>query len=43
MHSDPKFSDCGPGETKEVSGWLAFYDGRDIDGELKRLADNWSR
>jgi peptidoglycan/xylan/chitin deacetylase (PgdA/CDA1 family) len=37
MHSDPKFPDCPPGETRTLRGWLSFYAGTDIDGELKRL------
>ena len=46
LHSDPKFPDCGPGETQRVVGWLSFYDGPDIDAELKRIAGkdwpNWN-
>ncbi len=37
LHSDPKFADCEPGKTVRLSGWLSFYDGTDIDGELKRI------
>lgn len=37
MHSDPQFPDCAPGETQRLCGWLSFYEGRDIDGELKRI------
>lgn len=37
MHSDPKFPDCAPGETQRLRGWLWFYTGTDIDGELQRL------
>jgi hypothetical protein len=29
--------DCPPGQTKAVRGWLSFYEGSDIDAELKRL------
>jgi hypothetical protein len=29
--------DCPPGETRSVRGWLSFYEGTDIDAELKRL------
>ena len=29
-----------PGATKSVRGWLSFYEGADIDGELKRLQDH---
>ena len=38
LHSDPKVPDCPPGESREVHGWVSFYEGTDIQGELKRLA-----
>jgi hypothetical protein len=37
LHSDPKFPDCEPGQTQRLRGWLSFYEGADIEGELKRL------
>jgi hypothetical protein len=37
LHSDPKFPDCGPGETRNVRGWLSFYEGNDLDSELRRI------
>jgi len=37
MHSDPQFPDCPPGETKRLRGWLSFYEGTDIEGELRRI------
>lgn len=37
LHSDPKFPDCPPGETRRVRGWLSFYEGTDIEGELRRI------
>lgn len=37
LHSDPRFPDCKPGETKRLRGWLSFYQGRDIEAELKRI------
>jgi hypothetical protein len=37
LHSDPQFPDCEPGATERVRGWLSFYEGADIDGELARL------
>ncbi|WP_165244679.1 carbon-nitrogen hydrolase family protein [Paludisphaera soli] len=37
LHSDPQFPDCEPGATVRLRGWLSFYEGDDIDGELKRL------
>ncbi|MCY2953041.1 MAG: CehA/McbA family metallohydrolase [Planctomycetota bacterium] len=42
MHSDPKFPDCQPGETRRLHGRLWFYEGRDIQSELKRIeATGW--
>jgi len=42
LHSDPQFPDCSPGETQRVVGWLSFFEGEDILGELKRIhATNW--
>lgn len=42
LHSDPKFPDCAPGETKKLKGWLSFYEGVDIIGEFKRIdATGW--
>ena len=40
MHSDPIFPDCPPGETVRVRGGLWFYEGDDIESEIKRLADS---
>ncbi len=37
LHSDPKFPDCPPGETRTLRGWLSFYTGTDIQAELRRL------
>lgn len=37
LHADPVVEDCPPGRTKAVRGWLSFYDGADIDAELRRL------
>lgn len=37
MHSDPQFPDCPPGKTVELFGWLSFYEGDGLAGELKRL------
>jgi hypothetical protein len=36
LHSDPQFPDCAPGKTVHLRGWLSFYEGKDIDGEIKR-------
>jgi hypothetical protein len=37
LHSDPKFSDCAPGKTERLRGWLSFYEGTEIEEELKRI------
>ena len=39
LHSDPKFPDCAPGETKRLRGWLSFYQGADIKAEFQRIDD----
>jgi hypothetical protein len=42
LHSDPKFPDCAPGETKRLQGWLSFFEGTDIDQEFRRIdATGW--
>ena len=38
LHSDPRVPDCPPGESRSVRGWASFYEGPDIQAELKRLA-----
>jgi peptidoglycan/xylan/chitin deacetylase (PgdA/CDA1 family) len=40
LHSDPQFPDCPPGKTRRLRGWLSFYEGTDIDSELRRIHDN---
>jgi len=37
LHADPKFPDCPPGATVRLRGWLSFYEGPDLDRELKRI------
>lgn len=37
IHSDPKFPDCLPGETSHLTGWVSFYRGTDLEGELDRI------
>ncbi len=37
MHSDPRFPDCRPGERKRLHGWLSFYEGEEIEAELRRI------
>lgn len=39
LHSDPIFPECGPGETVNVSGFLAFYEGEDIKQEFQRIRE----
>jgi hypothetical protein len=39
LHSDPQFPDCDPGQTQHLVGWLWFYEGQEIDAELRRLQD----
>jgi hypothetical protein len=42
MHSDPKFPACPPGQTQRVRGRLWFFQGEDLESELKRLeASGW--
>lgn len=42
MHSDGEFPDCDPGESQHLKGWLSFYEGTDIQTELKRIdATGW--
>jgi hypothetical protein len=44
LHSDPKFPDCPPGETRRLKGWFSFYEGTDIQAEFKRIeATGWQR
>jgi hypothetical protein len=44
LHSDPKFPDCPPGETRHLRGWLSFYQGDDIRAEFRRIdALGWQR
>jgi hypothetical protein len=41
LHSDPKFPDCPPGITQRVHGRVGFYEGDNIDAELRRLSRVW--
>jgi hypothetical protein len=42
LHSDPQFADCAPGQTRRIVGWLSFYEGTDLKGELRRIdATGW--
>ena len=37
LHSDPKFPDCAPGETRRLRGWLSFYQGTNVHAEFERI------
>jgi hypothetical protein len=37
IHSDPRFLDCPPGETRRLRGWLSFFEGEDIAAEIQRI------
>jgi hypothetical protein len=37
VHSDPRFPDCAPGETQRLRGVLWFHEGKDIEGEIRRM------
>jgi peptidoglycan/xylan/chitin deacetylase (PgdA/CDA1 family) len=37
IHADPRIPDCPPGESRRVRGWLSFFQGEDIEAELRRL------
>jgi hypothetical protein len=42
LHSDPKFPDCAPGDTRHLRGWLSFFEGTDVAAEFRRLdATGW--
>ena len=44
LHSDPKFRDCPPGGTSRLRGRLWFYEGEDLDGEIRRVeATGWKK
>jgi len=37
IHSDPGLADLAPGAVRSARGWLWFYEGDDVRGELTRL------
>jgi hypothetical protein len=37
LHSDPKFPDCPPGETRRLRGWLSFYEGTNVNAAMERI------
>jgi peptidoglycan/xylan/chitin deacetylase (PgdA/CDA1 family) len=40
LHADPVVEDCPPGESRHVRGMISFFEGADIQGELKRVKAN---
>ncbi len=36
IHSDPQFPDCPVGATVSLRGWLAFYEGDNLEAEMTR-------
>lgn len=36
IHADPQFPNCPPGATVHLHGWLAFYEGNNLDTELEQ-------
>jgi hypothetical protein len=38
LHSDPQFVDSAPGQRQILHGWLSFFEGTDIEAELRRLS-----
>jgi hypothetical protein len=44
FHSDPQFPDLEPGEKATLHGWFSFYEGEDIEEEIKRIeATGWRK
>lgn len=42
LHSDPKFPDCPPGQTRRLKGRLSFFEGTDVEREFRRIdATGW--
>lgn len=41
LHADPKFPDCPSGETRELRGWVSFYEGADVREEFRRISNIW--
>jgi hypothetical protein len=37
LHSDPKFPDCAPGQTRYVRGLVTFHEGANIEEKFKQL------
>ncbi|HAV62082.1 MAG TPA: hypothetical protein DCY13_06920, partial [Verrucomicrobiales bacterium] len=43
IHSTDRQRRLAPGETGRLRGWLWYYEGTDIQGELKRLRSTMDR
>jgi hypothetical protein len=41
LHSDPKFPNAQPGETKTLYGLVSFFEGTEIEPEFRRLQMKW--
>lgn len=39
IHSDPKFSDCDPGQSVTAVGFVSFYEGNEIHSHMKNLSN----
>lgn len=37
LHSDPQFDDLAPGTSQTIRGWISFFEGWDVEGEMERL------
>jgi hypothetical protein len=37
IHSDSRMDDCGPGERREFTLGITYYDGNDVEAEFQRL------
>jgi hypothetical protein len=37
LHADPRIPDCAPGQTQRIRGWLSFYEGDDVQTEIRRI------
>lgn len=41
MHSDPRFPDCPPNESRELKGYIGFYEGNTLTSHLAELSRQW--
>jgi len=42
LHADPSFPNCPPGETVTIRGILWFYEGKEVEMEINRKAEEYS-